>query len=66
MTWQSHHTKPKLYSFSVGAVVDPVTPDTVLKAISDSGVKVDQVLTTHHHWDHAGKGGPTRKMTIPL
>ncbi|KAL5263160.1 hypothetical protein ACHWQZ_G008537 [Mnemiopsis leidyi] len=41
-------------STNVGAVVDPVTPDTVLKAISDSGVKVDQVLTTHHHWDHAG------------
>ena len=43
-----------IFTFSVGAVVDPVTPDTVLKAISDSGVKVSQVLTTHHHWDHAG------------
>ena len=34
--------------------MDPVTPNTVLKAISDAGVKVEQVLTTHHHWDHAG------------
>lgn len=41
-------------SKNVGAVVDAVTPDVVLAAVNESGVKVDQVLTTHHHWDHAG------------
>jgi len=39
---------------SVAAVVDPVEPDTVLKAVEREGVKLTTVLTTHHHWDHAG------------
>ena len=39
---------------SVGALVDAVTPDVVLKAVADAGVTVSQVLTTHHHYDHAG------------
>lgn len=36
------------------AIVDPVEPQTVLKAINDPGIKLTTVLTTHHHWDHAG------------
>ena len=36
------------------AVVDPVEPQKVLKAVSDEGVNLTSVLTTHHHWDHAG------------
>lgn len=36
-----------------GAVVDPVEPDTVLSFIKNK-CEVSQVLTTHHHWDHAG------------
>ncbi|KAJ8923150.1 hypothetical protein NQ315_001704 [Exocentrus adspersus] len=36
------------------AVVDPVEPETVLKAVRDEGVNLTKVLTTHHHWDHAG------------
>ncbi|XP_049817584.1 hydroxyacylglutathione hydrolase, mitochondrial isoform X2 [Aethina tumida] len=36
------------------AIVDPVAPDTVLKAVKDAGVNLTKVLTTHHHWDHAG------------
>ncbi|XP_072931769.1 hydroxyacylglutathione hydrolase, mitochondrial [Epargyreus clarus] len=36
------------------AIVDPVEPKTVLKAIEEHGVNLTTVLTTHHHWDHAG------------
>uniref|UniRef100_A0A2C9K5P8 hydroxyacylglutathione hydrolase n=2 Tax=Biomphalaria glabrata TaxID=6526 RepID=A0A2C9K5P8_BIOGL len=36
------------------AVVDPVEPDKVEAALSDEGVNLTTVLTTHHHWDHAG------------
>jgi len=36
------------------AIVDPVEPDTVIKAVAEEGVKLTTVLTTHHHWDHAG------------
>ncbi|XP_063915998.1 hydroxyacylglutathione hydrolase, mitochondrial isoform X2 [Zophobas morio] len=36
------------------AIVDPVTPDTVLEAVEREGVNLTKVLTTHHHWDHAG------------
>lgn len=32
------------------AIVDPVEPNTVLKAVEDAGVKLTTVLTTHHHW----------------
>lgn len=30
--------------------MDPVEPDTVVKAVNDEGVKLTKVLTTHHHW----------------
>ncbi|XP_076263959.1 hydroxyacylglutathione hydrolase tenzing norgay isoform X2 [Rhynchophorus ferrugineus] len=36
------------------AIVDPVAPDTVLEAIQNEGVNLTKILTTHHHWDHAG------------
>jgi hydroxyacylglutathione hydrolase len=36
------------------AIVDPVNPDTVLEAVQKEGVNLTKVLTTHHHWDHAG------------
>ncbi|XP_018570449.1 hydroxyacylglutathione hydrolase, mitochondrial isoform X2 [Anoplophora glabripennis] len=36
------------------AIVDPVEPDTVLQAVKSEGVNLTKVLTTHHHWDHAG------------
>lgn len=32
------------------AIVDPVEPNTVLKAVQENGVKLTTVLTTHHHW----------------
>lgn len=36
------------------AIVDPVDPETVVAAAQSAGVKLTTVLTTHHHWDHAG------------
>jgi len=36
------------------AIVDPVDPDSVIKAVEEEGVKLTTLLTTHHHWDHAG------------
>nr|XP_022916686.1 hydroxyacylglutathione hydrolase, mitochondrial isoform X1 [Onthophagus taurus] len=36
------------------AVVDPVEPETVLNAVKEEKVNLTKVLTTHHHWDHAG------------
>ena len=36
------------------AIVDPVEPDTVMAAVEEEGVELTTVLTTHHHWDHAG------------
>lgn len=36
------------------AIVDPVEPKTVLNAVKEQGVSLTTVLTTHHHWDHAG------------
>ncbi|XP_012587154.1 PREDICTED: hydroxyacylglutathione hydrolase, mitochondrial [Condylura cristata] len=36
------------------AVVDPVQPQKVVEAVRKQGVKLTTVLTTHHHWDHAG------------
>lgn len=36
------------------AIVDPVEPDRVLEVAKEAGVSLNKVLTTHHHWDHAG------------
>jgi len=36
------------------AVVDPVEPSSVFDAVREEKVKLTTVLTTHHHWDHAG------------
>ncbi|XP_047504882.1 hydroxyacylglutathione hydrolase, mitochondrial isoform X1 [Pieris napi] len=48
------------------AIVDPVEPDTVLKAVQDQGVKLTKILTTHHHWDHAGGNEDLVKMLPDL
>lgn len=34
--------------------MDPVDPERVLTAVQDQAVQLKSVLTTHHHWDHAG------------
>ncbi|XP_011173222.1 hydroxyacylglutathione hydrolase, mitochondrial isoform X2 [Solenopsis invicta] len=36
------------------AIVDPVDPEAVTAAVQQNDVKLTKVLTTHHHWDHAG------------
>eukprot|EP00112_Aurelia_sp_Birch-Aquarium-sp1_P017953 Seg4218.4 transcript_id=Seg4218.4/GoldUCD/mRNA.D3Y31 product="Hydroxyacylglutathione hydrolase mitochondrial" protein_id=Seg4218.4/GoldUCD/D3Y31 len=36
------------------AIIDPVEPAKVLAAVREENVKLTTVLTTHHHWDHAG------------
>lgn len=36
------------------AVVDPVEADTILNAVKQEGLELTTILTTHHHWDHAG------------
>nr|XP_038941115.1 hydroxyacylglutathione hydrolase, mitochondrial isoform X2 [Rattus norvegicus] len=36
------------------AVVDPVQPQKVIETVKKHRVKLTTVLTTHHHWDHAG------------
>jgi hydroxyacylglutathione hydrolase len=36
------------------AVIDPVDPEKVQQALKEEGVELTTVLTTHHHWDHAG------------
>jgi len=35
-------------------VVDPVEPESVMKEVKDQKVELVGILTTHHHWDHAG------------
>ncbi|XP_043492722.1 hydroxyacylglutathione hydrolase, mitochondrial isoform X1 [Polistes fuscatus] len=36
------------------AIVDPVDPDVVASAVKENNVNLTKILTTHHHWDHAG------------
>lgn len=36
------------------AIVDPVEPEKVLSAVQQHGARLSTILTTHHHWDHAG------------
>ncbi|XP_043261796.1 hydroxyacylglutathione hydrolase, mitochondrial isoform X4 [Colletes gigas] len=44
------------------AIVDPVDPDSVATAIEQNNVNLTKVLTTHHHWDHAGGNAKLCKM----
>lgn len=36
------------------AVIDPVDADKVIAKVNELGLKLTKVLTTHHHYDHAG------------
>ncbi|KAK2704004.1 hydroxyacylglutathione hydrolase, mitochondrial-like isoform X2 [Artemia franciscana] len=36
------------------AAVDPVEPEKLLQKVEELQVNLTTVLTTHHHWDHAG------------
>ncbi|KAL7147646.1 hypothetical protein ABFS83_06G121100 [Erythranthe nasuta] len=46
------------------AVVDPVEPHKILRVAEENGVHLKLVLTTHHHWDHAG-GNDKMKQLLP-
>lgn len=48
------------------AIVDPVDPDTVVTAVKQNDVKLTKILTTHHHWDHAGGNAKLLKSFIDL
>ena len=39
----------------VCAAVDPVEPDKVVARVRALGARLVAILTTHHHWDHAGE-----------
>lgn len=44
------------------AVVDPVEPDRVVAAAASHGAHIKFVITTHHHWDHAGGNDKIKKL----
>ncbi|CAL5189558.1 unnamed protein product [Lathyrus oleraceus] len=46
------------------AAVDPVEPEKVLQVSNSLGLTLKFVLTTHHHWDHAG-GNEKIKELVP-
>ncbi|XP_024872981.1 hydroxyacylglutathione hydrolase, mitochondrial isoform X4 [Temnothorax curvispinosus] len=48
------------------AVVDPVDPEAVITAVRQNDVKLTKVLTTHHHWDHAGGNAKLSKSFTDL
>lgn len=52
----------------VGAVVDPGGDvDMILDAITQSGVKVEKILLTHGHIDHAGGAAELKeKLNVPI
>lgn len=59
------------YSYLIGdestkeaAAVDPVEPHNVLRVAEENGLDLKMVLTTHHHWDHAG-GNDKLKQLVP-
>lgn len=40
--------------FQQCAAVDPVEPPKILAELKNRDLKLSCILTTHHHWDHAG------------
>lgn len=46
------------------AIVDPVAPEEVVNAVKENKCNLTKVLTTHHHWDHAG-GNEKLKCLMP-
>uniref|UniRef100_A0AAF5CWV9 hydroxyacylglutathione hydrolase n=1 Tax=Strongyloides stercoralis TaxID=6248 RepID=A0AAF5CWV9_STRER len=49
------------------AAVDPIEYSDIAKAVKDNNVtKLDGVLVTHHHWDHAGGTKSFADKNAPL
>ena len=36
------------------AIVDPGDPKPVHEYIKNTGLKLTEIIVTHHHWDHTG------------
>nr|XP_039264809.1 hydroxyacylglutathione hydrolase, mitochondrial-like isoform X1 [Styela clava] len=53
---------------NITAAVDPVQPDKLMEDAKKDGLEISMVLTTHHHWDHAGGNkeiaGKIPKLTV--
>ncbi|KAA8539720.1 hypothetical protein F0562_026412 [Nyssa sinensis] len=45
-----------------GAVVDPAEPEKVVQVAKENGINLKSVLTTHHHWDHAGGNDKIKQL----
>lgn len=43
-------------------MVDPVNPSVIPEIIKKTNAELTTVLTTHHHWDHAGGNEEVKKM----
>lgn len=43
-------------------VVDPVDPDLVMKVVEEEKIHLVNILTTHHHWDHAGGNDKLKRL----
>jgi len=39
---------------NTATAVDPAQPSVILKELAKQRVELRDILTTHHHWDHAG------------
>ncbi len=48
------------------AIVDPVEPKKVVDAVKEENCRLTTVLTTHHHWDHAGGNADLVKLCPDL
>ena len=46
------------------ACVDPADADAMFAAAAELGITITHVLTTHHHFDHAG-GNEKMKQLVP-
>lgn len=44
------------------AAVDPVEPKKIIASAREIGAELKLVLTTHHHWDHAGGNEEIKKL----
>ncbi|KAM7542605.1 hypothetical protein Aperf_G00000005594 [Anoplocephala perfoliata] len=49
------------------AAVDPVESPKIINEVKKNGLKLTCVLTTHHHWDHAGgNAGLLNQLSSPI
>ncbi|GAB2287944.1 Hydroxyacylglutathione hydrolase cytoplasmic [Dionaea muscipula] len=44
------------------AAVDPVEPEKMIEIAKENDAHLKMVLTTHHHWDHAGGNEKIREL----